>query len=142
MFDQMKNLKDLAGLFGNREQLQQQMQQMQDELQRKTVEADAGGGAVRVTCNGKLEIQSVQIDRTMLATLTSEGDDTDKEMVEELITAATNAAIQKAQQLAQDEMASLASGMNIPGLDKLMGGMGTTDTDTSDTSNTGSNSNT
>jgi DNA-binding YbaB/EbfC family protein len=122
MFDQMKNLKDLAGLFGNREQLQQQMEQMQQELERKTVEADAGGGAVRVTCNGKLAVQNVQIDRAMLTALVGEGEDGDKEMVEELITAATNAALQKAQEMAQQEMANLAGSMNIPGLDQLMGG--------------------
>jgi len=122
MFDQMKNLKDLAGMFGNREEIQQKVQQLQEELARKTVEADAGGGAVRVTCNGKLEVQQVRIEPSMLGALTGEGQDADREMVEELIASATNAAIAKAQQMAQDEMAELASGMNIPGLDKLMGG--------------------
>jgi DNA-binding YbaB/EbfC family protein len=122
MFDQMKNLKDLASMFGNREEIQQKMEQMQQTLQEKTVEADAGGGAVRVTVNGKMEVQQVQIDPSMLSGLIGEGDQTDREMVEELIASATNAALSKAQQMAQDEMAQLAQGMNIPGLDQLMGG--------------------
>jgi len=124
MFDQMKNLKDLASMFGNREQIQQQMEQMQQQLASKTVEAEAGGGAVRVTVNGQQEVQQVQIEPSMLAALIGEGDATDREMIEELITAATNAALSKAQQLAQEEMAQMAQGMNLPGLDQLMGGGG------------------
>jgi DNA-binding YbaB/EbfC family protein len=124
MFDQMKNLKDLASMFGNQEQLQQKVQQIQDQLRQKTVEADAGGGAVRVTCNGQLEVTGVQIDPSMIAAFTGEGDQADREMIEELITSATNAALQKAQQMAQQEMSELAGDMNIPGLDKLMGGGG------------------
>ena len=122
MFNQFSNLKDLAGMFGNREEIQQKVQQLQDELGRKTVEAEAGGGAVRVTATGKFEIREVHIDPSMLSTLVGEGDQTDREMVEELIASATNAALTKAQQLVQDEISGLAGDMNIPGLDKLMGG--------------------
>lgn len=122
MFDQMKNLKQLAGLMGNMGDLKEKFEQAQAELAKKTVEADAGAGAVRVTANGKLEIMRVEVDRAMVASLAGQGDEADKEMIEELIASAANAALQKAQQLIKDEMGKAAGGLNLPGMDQLMGG--------------------
>ena len=121
MFDQLKNMKNLAGMLGNAQELKAKFEQVQAELAQKTVEADAGAGAVRVTVNGKLEVLRVQFDQPLLAALVGEGVDADREMVEELIVAATNAALAKAQQLVREEI-SKASGMNIPGLESLLGG--------------------
>lgn len=122
MFDQMKNLKNLAGMLGNAKELREKFEQIQAELARKTVEADAGAGAVRVVANGKLEIVRVELDRPLVIALAGEGAEADKEMVEELIAAATNAALVKAQQLVRDEMAQLTGGMNLPGMENLLGG--------------------
>lgn len=122
MFDQFKNI---AGLMGQAKEMKAKFETLQQELARKTVEADAGAGAVRVTVNGKFQVLSVRIDKAMLATLAGEGDEADQQMIEDLIAGAVNAAITKAQQLAQEEMGKLTGGMDlggIPGLDKLLGG--------------------
>lgn len=122
MFDQMKNLKQLAGLMGNAGELKAKFEAMQVELERKTVEADAGAGAVRVTVNGQLRVVAVHLDPAMTTALVGEGADADKGMVEELIVSATNAAMAKAQLMIKDEMASITGGLNLPGMDQLMGG--------------------
>ena len=122
MFDQLKNM---AGLMGQAKEMKAKFEEVQNELARKTVEADAGAGAVRVTMNGKMEVLSVNIDKAMLATLAGAGAQADQQMVEDLIAAAFNAALAKAQALMQEEMGKVTGGLNlgaIPGLDKLMGG--------------------
>ena len=122
MFDQLKNLKGLAELMGNAGELRQKFQQMQDELASKTVDAESGAGAVRVTVNGKLEVVHIMLDRTMITTLAGDGEDADQEMVEELIRTAVNAGMLRAKQMVQEEMSKIAGGMNLPGLDHMLGG--------------------
>ncbi|MEX0653048.1 MAG: YbaB/EbfC family nucleoid-associated protein [Phycisphaeraceae bacterium] len=124
MFDQMKNFKNLAGMLGNAGELREKFEKLQAELAEKRIDADAGAGAVRVTVNGKFEVVSLEIDRAMLTAIAGEGTDADKEMVEELILSATNAALQKAQQVVRDEFSRAAGGMNIPGIEGLLGGPG------------------
>lgn len=122
MFDQLKNM---AGLMGQAKEMKAKFEEVQKELARKTVEADAGAGAVRVTMNGKMEVLSVNIDKAMLMTLAGEGAQADQQMIEDLIAAAFNAALAKAQKLMQEEMAKVTGGFDlggIPGLDKLLGG--------------------
>lgn len=121
MMDQLKNLKSLSALMGNREELKAKFEQLQAELARKTAEGDAGAGAVRVTINGKMEVQRVELDPAMIATLVAGSGDEDKAMIEELIAAAVNDAMSKAQQMVKDEMAQMAGGMNLPGLEGLLG---------------------
>ncbi|MBB6428477.1 YbaB/EbfC family nucleoid-associated protein [Algisphaera agarilytica] len=122
MFDQMKNLKQLAGLMGNAGEIKAKFEAMQAELENKTAEADAGAGAVRVTVNGHLRVVGVHIDPAMTTALVGSGTEADKGMVEELIASATNAAMAKAQLMIKDEMASVTGGLNLPGMDQLMGG--------------------
>ncbi len=122
MFDQLKNLKGLAGLMDNAGEIREKMQQMQEELGRLTAEADAGAGAVRVVVNGKMQVLKVDLDRAMLSSLAGEGPDTDKQMIEELITSATNEALTRAQELVRQEMTKLTGGMDLPGMDGLLGG--------------------
>ncbi|MEM9418812.1 MAG: YbaB/EbfC family nucleoid-associated protein [Planctomycetota bacterium] len=122
MFDQMKNLKQLAGLMGNAGEIKAKFEAMQAELENKTVEADAGAGAVRVTVNGQLRVVGVHLDPVMTTALVGSGTEADKGMVEELIVSATNAAMEKAQMMIKDEMASVTGGLNLPGMDQLMGG--------------------
>ncbi len=120
MFDQLKNLKALSGLMGNLPQIKHRMEQMQAELARKTVEAESGAGAVRVTVNGKLEVLSVQLDPAMIATFIGDANQAeDRQMVEELIASAVNEALQRAQELVKQEMSKAAGGLNLPGLDGL-----------------------
>lgn len=122
MFDQMKNLKNLAGMLGNAGEMREKMQQMQEELARMTAEADAGAGAVRVVVNGKMQVVSIDLDRAMIVSLAGEGADADKQMIEELIVSATNEAFNRVQELARQEMTKLTGGMDMSGLEGLMGG--------------------
>lgn len=136
MFDKLKNI---ASLMGNAGQLKEKFAQMQEELGRKTVDGEAGAGAVRVTVNGRFEVLRVQLDQSMLQTLLgpmSEPDaavdanvdaaaqqlraSDDLHMIEDLIKAATNAAMFKARDLVKDEMREITGGMDIPGLDGMM----------------------
>jgi DNA-binding YbaB/EbfC family protein len=118
MFDQMKNLKQLASMLGNADQIKERMEQVQAELAKKTVEADAGAGAVRVTVNGKFEVVNLTLDPSMLAALTDETADAadNQALLEDLIAAAVNEAMRRAQEMVRQEMMSLAPGLNLPGL--------------------------
>src|SRR5699024_11434302 len=109
---------DNKGNVGN---MRQQFDHAQAELAKKTVEADAGAGAITVTANGKLQITRVQIDPAMTSSLAGEGDKADRELIEELIASATNAALGKAQAMIQEEMGNLTGGIEFqPELEHLL----------------------
>lgn len=120
----MKNLKNLASLLGNADQVKERFEKINAELDRLEAEADAGAGAVRVTVNGKMRVQRVELDPTMIAALAGEGAEADHEMIEELIASAVNAAQEKAQEAVREQMSQLTGGLNLPGVDQLLGGMG------------------
>ncbi len=116
MFDQLKNFKQLAGLMGNLGDIREKIDRVQAELGNKTVEADSGAGAVRVTMNGRFEVLAVQVDPAMVSVLAGVGTDADRAMVEELIASAMNAAVLKAQELLKQTIGEAAGGMGLPGL--------------------------
>ena len=89
--------------------MQERMGQLQKELETKTVEADAGGGMVRVVVNGKYEIVSLKIEKEVV-------NPEDIEMLQDLIVAVVNEGIRKAQEMASSEMGKITGGLNIPGL--------------------------
>ncbi len=91
------------------QQMQKKMQQKQAELEDETVEATAGGGAVKVVMNGKQELVDLEIDSDVV-------DPDDVEMLEDLILAAINQAMTKVQDMINDEMGDITGGMNIPGM--------------------------
>ena len=103
---------DLGGLLKQAQALQERLASAQDELAKRTVEGTAGGGMVTVTVNGKLEVLAVRIDPAVL------GEHPDADMLQDLIVAATNAAIRAAQQMMGEEMGKLTGGLGIkiPGL--------------------------
>jgi DNA-binding YbaB/EbfC family protein len=121
MFD---NLKNLASLMGNAGEMREKMERMQRELAEKTVEADAGAGAVTVTMNGRFEVLAVRFDKVMVQTLAGVGEDADQAMIEELIVSACAAAHAKVLQLIQAQTAELTGGLNLPGLDQFLSGGG------------------
>ncbi len=90
------------------QKMQQQMVKLQEELGSRTVESTAGGGAIKVTANGKNEIVSVEI-------MPEAVDPEDVEMLQDLIQAAVNEALKKAQDMVAQEMSRLTGGMKIPG---------------------------
>lgn len=92
--------------------LQAKMVRMQEELALKTVEATAGGGMVTAIVNGRQDLVSLKIDRQVV-------DPEDIEMLQDLIVAAVNDGLRKAQEMAASEMGKIAGGLNIPGLKGL-----------------------
>lgn len=107
----MKGLPNMAGMMKQMQKMQERIAQVQEELESKTVIGEAGGGMVKVTANGKQHIVKMHIDREVV-------NPDDVEMLEDLVVAAANKALEEASKLAQDEMAKATSGMipNIPGL--------------------------
>lgn len=91
------------------QQMQQQLAKVQEGLEHASLEASAGGGAVTATVNGKQQLKSIKIDPSAV-------DPLDLAMLEDLVLAAVNGAMDKAQQLANDRMGAITGGMNIPGL--------------------------
>jgi DNA-binding YbaB/EbfC family protein len=124
MFDQLKNLKGLASLLGGSEEIRQRFEQIQSELDRMRVTGEAGAGAVRVTVNGKYRVMRVELDPVMLGSLAGGADDAqmDREMIEQLVAGATNAAQDKAKDQIGQYMQRLTGGLNLdlPGLDQLL----------------------
>ncbi len=100
-------MTDLSKILQQAQQMQGRLQQMQEELQNKTVTASAGGGMVTVTADGKGQIRRIEIDKSVV-------DPADVEMLEDLVLVAVNEAQKKAAELAQNEMAQLAGGMPLP----------------------------
>ncbi len=91
------------------QQIQKQMMQLQEELESATVEATVGGGAVKAVVSGKMKVESITIDPDAVSP-------DDVEMLQDLVLAAVNEGLDKAQQMASEKMGALTGGMNIPGM--------------------------
>ena len=91
------------------QKMQENMQKMQAELEAKEYTAQAGGGVVSATVNGKRELLSITIDPEAV-------DPDDIEMLEDLVAAAVNATVKQVDETAEAEMGKLTGGLNIPGL--------------------------
>ncbi len=103
---------DMNSIMQQAQQMQQKMATIQEELQKKTETGSAGGGMITVVANGRSEILSLSIEDSLLAT-------DDKEMLQDLIVAATNDALRKVKEMGKAEMSKLTGGMNIPGVSNL-----------------------
>ena len=91
------------------QQIQKQMMKLQEELESETVTATVGGGVVTVVVSGKMNVESISIDPDAVSP-------EDVEMLEDLVRAAVNEGLDKAQQMASEKMGALTGGMNMPGL--------------------------
>jgi DNA-binding YbaB/EbfC family protein len=105
--------KMLGDLMREAQKIQTQMQKVQEEAKAKTVEASAGGGMVIVVANGGGELVSIKIEKDVV-------NPDDVEMLQDLILAASNEALRRAQQMVNEEMSKLTMGLQVPGL----GGLG------------------
>ncbi len=96
---------NIAQLMQQAQKMQEDMQRVQEELARMEVTGNAGGGMVSVTLTGRMECRKVRIDPGVLA---------DPEMAEDLVAAAFNDAVNKANALSQEKLGAAAAGLPLP----------------------------
>ena len=96
---------NLAGLMQQAQKMQQEMQKAQEELARLTVTGEAAGGLVKVTMSGKHAVRRVEIDPSLLS---------DREMLEDIIAAAINDAVNRVAATLQERMSAMTAGIPLP----------------------------
>jgi len=105
---------NMADMFGKIQEMQSKMQEAQEGLNDVIVEAEAGGGMVKVKANGNKQIVSIEMDKDVV-------DPQDKEMLEDLIVAGVNKALEKTDAASKEKMQEMYKGMipggGIPGMD-------------------------
>jgi hypothetical protein len=99
----------MADILKQAQALQSKLTELQAEAERKTVEASSGGGMVTAVVNGRLQVLSIRIEPQVLNA-------EDREMLQDLVMAAVNEAIRKAQQVMAEAMSRVTGGLKIPGL--------------------------
>lgn len=102
---------DLSALLRQAQVLQDKLKQMQEEAAQKTVEAQSGGGMVRVVVDGAMRVRKIEIDPSLAAS-------GDKAMMEDLIVVAVNDGLSRAQEMVAEEMGKLGplAGLQLPGI--------------------------
>lgn len=105
----MNTNKNMNSVIKQAQKMQEEMEKVQTELEDKTVEATAGGGAVKVVVNGKKQIVELKINPEAV-------DPEDVETLEDMLTVAINEAVEKADEMMAEGMSAVTGGLNIPGL--------------------------
>ncbi len=104
----MRNLPGgMQNFMKQAQQMQTKMAKVQEELVTKTVESTSGGGAIKITMNGQQAITQIVISADAAG---------DAEMLQDLVMTAVNDGVKKSKALAEEEMAKVTGGMNIPGM--------------------------
>ncbi len=98
--------QQLAGLMKQAQQMQENLKRAQEELAQTEVEGQSGAGLVKVTMTCKHDVRRVAIDPSLLAE--------DKDMLEDLVAAAFNDAVRRADEVSQEKMGKLTAGMPMP----------------------------
>lgn len=103
------NMMNPNNMMKQAQEMQKRLAQVQDEIANSVSEASVGGGAVTATVTGGTRLTDIQIDPEVV-------DPEDVEMLQDLVMAAVNEAIESAQQEAEKKMSAITGGLNIPGL--------------------------
>jgi len=98
---------NISNMMKQAQQLQANMQRAQAEIAALEVTGEAGGGMAKVTMTGRHEVRRVSLDASIVSS-------DDKDMLEDLIAAAVNDAVQKLERVSQEKMASVMGGMQLP----------------------------
>ena len=97
---------ELGNILKQAQKMQEELQKTQERLAQEEVTGESGGGMVRVTMNGRHEVKRIEIDPALLAD--------DKEILEDLVAAAVNAAVQRVAEKMQEGMTGLTAGLQLP----------------------------
>ena len=100
---------NMNNMMKQMKKMQEEMEKAQSDIEEKEFKSTSGGGVVSATVNGKRELVSIKIDPDVI-------DPEDSEMLEDLVTAAVNDAMKKAEEYSTESMGKLTGGLNIPGL--------------------------
>ena len=103
------DLGQMGGMLKQAQEMQKKIADMQAEVAKRTVSATSGGGMVTATANGAYELVSIKFEKEVI-------NPDDPDMLADLVLAACNEAIKKAQDLVAQEMSKLTGGLNLPGL--------------------------
>jgi hypothetical protein len=112
-----KGLGQIASFMKQAQEIQGRMKELQESMRHLKVEGTAGGGMVAVEVNGHQQLLGCRIEPALF-------ESGDREMVEDLVVAAVNQALEKVKQAASEEMTKLAGGMDIPGLSDALSRLG------------------
>jgi nucleoid-associated protein EbfC len=112
MSDETPKMPDLGNLMEVAQKLQGDVARMQEDLARMEAEASSGGGMVTAVVNGHHEVVSIKIDKEAV-------DPSDVDLLQDLVTAAVNQAMEKVREKAKEEMSRLTGGLNLPGMPNL-----------------------
>ena len=99
---------NIGGILKQAQQMQENLRKAQEELAKVEVTGSAGGGLVTITMTCRHDVKRVQLDSSLLTD--------DKEVLEDLIAAAMNDAVRKAEETTQQRLSGLTAGLNIPGM--------------------------
>jgi len=113
VFKGLGNLANIGALMKQAQEMGGRMQALQEELRTKRATGSAGGGLVEVDVNGLSEVLAVRIDPSLV-------EKGEREMIEDLLPAAIQAAQQKAKQMHAEAMQGLTGGVNLPGLQEAL----------------------
>jgi hypothetical protein len=113
LFKGLGNLANLGAMLKQAQEMGGKMQALAEELKTKRATGSAGGGLVEVDVNGLAEVLAVRIDPSLV-------EKGDREMIEDLLPAAFNAAHDKAKALHAEAIQSIAGGMNLPGFEEAL----------------------
>ena len=102
-------MADLGGLFQHAQKLQRELRQVEEDLRKRTVLGESGGGMVKAYVNGQRELLKIEIDPASV-------DPGDIGMLEDLVLVAVQDGLKKAQELHAEETARVTGGLNLPGL--------------------------
>jgi len=101
--------KGMQNLMKQAQMMQQKISTLQKELETRELDVSSGGGAVKITINGKQEILSLKLDKEAV-------DPEDVETLEDLVMTAVNQAVKESQDMVSGAMSKVTGGMNIPGM--------------------------
>ena len=105
----MNQKQNMNSMIKQAQKMQEEMERVQQETEEEQVEATSGGGAVKVVVNGKKELVSIKLDPDAV-------DPDDVETLEDMILAAVNEGVKKAEEIMSERMGAITGGLNIPGL--------------------------